>query len=231
MTVDIAARRAALSRSQLFQALQPAELDAVLAQAIVRRIPRNSIILRQGDASRGAHVIVSGRVRIATNSEDGREVTLTVLGPGEVIGEMAMLDGEEVSADVTAIEDCELLAIDRARFLAMLRADSGLCLRLMAVLCRRLRRSNAAVEDLALHDLPGRLGRLLLRLAKDYGGRSARGVRIEVRLSQKDLATIIGGSREKVNKQLRQWEQAGVLAKEGGHLVILRPETLASAEE
>ncbi len=182
-TVDIAARRAALSRSALFHVLEPAELDSVLAQASVRRVARNELILRRGDPSSGANIVVSGRVRVGTISEDGREVALGVLGPGDVLGEMSVLDGEEVSADVTALEDCVLLFIERARFLRLLRGNSDMCLRLMAVLCRRLRRSNSAVEDLALLDLDARLARLLLRLAQDYGAAAPRGTRIEVMLS------------------------------------------------
>jgi CRP-like cAMP-binding protein len=229
-TVDLAARRAALSRSPLFQVLEPAELDTVLAQASVRRMPRNAVVMRRGDASPGAIIIVTGRIRIATTSEDGREVTLGVLGPSDVLGEMSLLDGEEVSADATALEDCTLLVIERGRFLRLLRSSSDLCLRLMAVLCRRLRRSNAALEDMALLDLPTRLGRLLLRLAKDYGSPGKNGTRIEVRLSQKDLSTIVGGSREKVNKQLRQWEQDGVLGKDSGRMTILRPDALVAPD-
>jgi CRP-like cAMP-binding protein len=229
-TVDLAARRAALGRSQLFQALQPDELDAVLAQASVRRITRNAVILRRGDTSLGALIIVTGRVRVSTMAEDGREVTLGVLGPGDVLGEMSVLDGEEISADATALEDCVLLAIERGRFLRLLRSSSDLCLRLMAVLCRRLRRSNATLEDMALLDLPTRLGRLLLRLAHDYGSRLPRGTRIDVRLSQKDLSTIVGGSREKVNRQLRQWEADGTIGKDAGRLVILRPDQLIAPD-
>lgn len=226
-TIDAAARRAALSRSAMFKVLEPAEIDAVLAQAAVRRIARNEVILRRGDPSTGANIVVSGRVRIGTISEDGREVTLGVLGPGDVIGEMSVLDGEDASADVTALEDCVLLFIERARFLRLLRGSADLCLRLMAVLCRRIRRVNATVEDMALLDLDARLARLLLRLANDYGAPAPRGTRIEVRLSQKDFGTLVGSSREKVNKQLREWEAEGVLGKEQGRMVILRAETLA----
>lgn len=228
-TIDVAARRAALSQSAMFRVLEPAEIDSVLAQAAVRRIGRNEAILRRGDPNSGANVIVSGRVRIGSMSEDGREVTLTVLGPGDVIGEMSVLDGEEVSADAIALEDCVLLFIERARFLRLLRGNADLCLRLLAVLCRRIRRSNATVEDMALLDLGTRLARLLLRLSQDYGAPAARGTRIEVRLSQKDLGTLVGSSREKVNKQLREWEAEGILGKDQGRMVILRPHVLAGA--
>ena len=226
-TLDATARRSALSRTQLFQSLQSSELDAVLARAVVRRIAKGEVILHRGDASPGMFVIVTGRVRVSVVSEDGKEATLGVLGPGEVLGEISLLDGEECSADVAAQEDCQLLMIERNQFLRLLRSNSELCLHLMAVLSRRLRRSNAILEDIALLDLPSRLGRLLLRLAEDCGVAAGRGTRIEVKLSQKDLGTLIGCSREKVNKQLRQWEQGGVLGKDGGRIVILQPRVLA----
>jgi CRP/FNR family transcriptional regulator, cyclic AMP receptor protein len=226
--IDAAARRSALSRTQLFQSLPPAEIDAISARVAVRRVARNEVVLRRGDANGGMVVIMSGRVRISVVSEDGKEATLGVLGGGEVLGEMSLLDGEPCSADVTAQEDCVLLVIERGQFLALLRANSGLCLHLMTMLTKRLRRANSALEDMALLDLPTRLGRLLARLASDYGVPVRSGTRIEVRLSQKDLSTLVGASREKVNKQIRQWEEEGVLSKDGGRMVIADARALPS---
>jgi CRP-like cAMP-binding protein len=224
------ARRAVLSRSLLFQKMTPEELDAVLARTLVRRIARGELILRRGDPSVGMFVIATGRVRVSLVSEDGKEVTLGVLGPGETLGEMSLLDGEPCSADATAQEDCVLLVIERSQFLRMLRANADLCLRLLAILTGRIRRSNAALEDIALLDLPTRLGRLLLRLARDYGVPEGSGTRIEVKLSQKDLSTLVGSSREKVNKQLRQWEEDHVLGKNGARIVILQPGALGTLD-
>ena len=136
---DAEARRALLARTQLFASLPPTDLDAIAARAAVRRAARNDVILRRGDPNAGMVVIMSGRVRISLVSEDGKEVTLTVLGSGDVLGEMSLLDGEPVSADVTAQEDCVLLVIDRAQFLTLLRGSSDICLHLMALLSRRLR--------------------------------------------------------------------------------------------
>jgi CRP-like cAMP-binding protein len=184
--------------------------------------------MRRGDANSGMVVIVSGRVRISVVSEDGKEATLNVLGANEVLGEMSLLDGEPCSADVTAQEDCTLLVIERGQFLALLRASSGLCLHLMAMLCKRLRQTNSALEDMALLDLPTRLGRLLARLAADYGVPVRAGTRIEVKLSQKDLSTLVGASREKVNRQIRQWEEEGVLARDSGRMVIADARALPS---
>jgi CRP/FNR family transcriptional regulator, cyclic AMP receptor protein len=96
------------------------------------------------------------------------------------------------------------------------------------MLTKRLRRANSALEDMALLDLPTRLGRLLARLASDYGVPVRSGTRIEVRLSQKDLSTLVGASREKVNKQIRQWEEEGVLSKDSGRMVIADARALPS---
>ena len=228
-TMDAAARRAALLRTQLFQSLRPEDLDAILARVAVRRVPRGEVLLRRGDPNTGMIMIASGRVRISVVSEDGKEVALSVLGPGEVLGEMSLLDGEDCSADATAQEDCVLLVIERNQFLRLLRSSPDLCLQLMAMLTRRLRRANEKLEDIALLDLPTRLGRLLTRLASQYGVPARTGTRIEVRLSQKDLSTLVGASREKVNKQLRQWEEDGVLGKDSGRMVILNAAALPSA--
>ncbi len=229
-TMDPAARRAALARTELFQSLQPADLDAVLTRAAIRRVARNDVILRRGDDNATMVVIVSGRVRISITSEEGKEATLAILGPGEVLGDMSLLDGEPVSADVTAQEDCALLVIERGQFLRLLRANSELCLHLIAVLTRRLRRSNTTFEDMALLDLPARLGRLLGRLASQYGVPVRTGTRIEVKLSQKDLSTLVGASREKVNKQLRQWEEERVLGKDSGRIVVMNAGALPSLD-
>jgi CRP/FNR family cyclic AMP-dependent transcriptional regulator len=219
-TIDNSARRAVLAKTRIFHSLSPEEMDAVLQRTVVRRVRRNDVIMRRGDRNGGMVVIMSGRVRIGVVSEDGKEATLSVLGANEVLGEMSLLDGEPCSADVTAQEDCVLLVIDRSQFLALLRANSGLCLHLLALLSKRLRQTNSALEDMALLDLPTRLGRLLVRLAGDYGVAVRTGTRIEVKLSQKDLSTLVGASREKVNKQIRQWEEEGVLTKDSGRMVI-----------
>lgn len=224
---DIQARRGALTRAELFRSLQEPDINSILARAVVKRVARGAPILRRGDPNSGMVIVMSGRVRVSVVSEDGKEVTLTVLGHGEALGEMSLLDGEPSSADVTAHEDCVLLVIERGHFLNLLRQNNSLCLHLMTILTRRLRRANAALEDMALLDLPTRLGRVLAKLASDYGVPVKSGTRIEVKLSQKDLGTLVGASREKVNKQLRQWEEDGVLGRDSGRMVVVDPQALA----
>ena len=233
MDADIGpdARMAALKSSAIFQSLQPDDLKAVLAHAVLRQYPRGTAVLRKGDPGRGMLLIMRGQMRISSMLEDGREVTLGVVGPGEAIGEMSLLDGQERSADVTALDDCAALVMERGQFLRLLRGSPDLCLSLIEMLSQRLRQANTAIEDIALLDLSARLGKLLLRLARDCGAPAVGGgVRIELKLSQKDLSTLVGASREKVNRQLRQWEEGGILSKERGYLVIRQPAALLNAE-
>jgi len=223
------AHRAALLASDLFRTMSACEIDAVLARASVRHVAAGETILHRGDKSAGLIVILSGRLRISVVSPEGGEVTLGVLGPGEVLGEISMLDGRERSADAQTMEAAALLVVDRAHILDVLRRDADLCLRLMAVLCRRLRQANETVEDIALLDLQSRVARVLARLAREFGTPVKGGIRIGPKLSQKDIAMLVGASREKVNRELRALEQAGSIAKQDGHLLIVRPRDLEQA--
>jgi len=174
-------------------------------------------------------VILQGRMRVSITTAEGHEISLTVLGPGDVVGEIALLDGGERSADVTAIDQGVLLTIHRGDFLPLLLDNASLRLRLMKVLCERLREAVRSVEEFATLSLSARLGRLLTRLAADYGSRVGGGLRLGVRLSQKDLGSLIGASREKVNRQIRVWEQGGVLMHDRGYLIICKPDILAAS--
>ena len=227
----LAARREALRGAALFSVLTEEELDAVLARASMQRFRPGETILRQGDPGVSMMVVVQGRVRLSVASPEGQEVSLGVLGPGEVLGEMALLDGGERSTGAVGASDGVLLVIPRGDFMPLLEQSAGLCLRLMRVLCGRLRRANAAAEEMATLDVAGRLGRVLLRLAEGWGARETGALRVPLRLSQKDLGTMIGASREKVNRALRHWEDAGALARVDGYWVIRRPDELACARD
>jgi CRP-like cAMP-binding protein len=224
--LDRDAKRAALLSSPLFEAMKPEELDEVLRLAFERRVPRNASIVQKGDEGSSMMAVLSGRVRVSSVSAEGKEITLTEIHPGGVFGEFALLDGKPRSADCTAIEETTLLVLERRNFLPFLRRNEDLCLHLLAVLCQKLRNTTMALEELALFDLPARLARLLLKLADDYGKQSKQGMRIEVKMSQRDLSNLVASSRESVNKQLRVWREDGVVDIDGGYIVLRRPEEL-----
>jgi CRP-like cAMP-binding protein len=220
------AKRAALTASPLFQAMKPGELDEILKLSSEKAWPRGATIFQKGDEGSSMMAVLSGRVRISAVSSDGREVTLNVISPGEIFGEIALLDAKPRSADATAIEQTTLLVVERRQFLPFLRQNDDLYLRLLAVLCDRLRRTSLALEGIALFDLPARLARLLLKLAEDYGRPCAGGTRVDMKLSQRDLSTLVASSRESVNKQLRIWRDEGVVSLDAGYLVLRRPAAL-----
>ena len=220
------AKREALRASPLFLAMKPDELDEILKFASEKRFRRGQMIFQRGDNGSALMAVLRGRVRISSVSSDGKEVTLNVINPGEIFGEIALLDGEPRSADANAIEDTLLLVVERRHFLPFLQQNGDLYLRLLAVLCSRLRRTSMALEEIALFDLPVRLARVLLKLAEDYGRSASHGTRIDLKLSQRDLSNLVAASRESVNKQLRTWRESGAVDMEDGFLVLRQPDEL-----
>ena len=219
-------RRGALLSSSLFRAMQPGEIDSILRLATERRYRKGQTIFQKGDAGSSMMAVLGGRVRIGAISLEGKEITLNMIDAGEVFGEIALLDGKLRSADAVAIEDTVLLVIERRNFVPYLEGDKGLALRLLSVLCERLRQTSDTLGDFVMFDLPVRLGRTLVKLAHDYGRPVGLGIRIGIKLSQSDLSRLVASSRESVNKQMRAWEDEGLVIKESGLLVISRPEVL-----
>ncbi len=221
-----AAKRDVLAATPLFASLARDDLTVLADLATERHVRRDAAVVRRGDPDCSLLVLVHGRLRAGSVSADGREVTLGVMGAGTVLGEVALLDGRPRSLDVTAMVDSTLLALERRDFLPFLQARSALMLRVMTLLCDRLRRASKAFEDVALAPLSARLARLLLDLADEHGAPAPAGVRIRLRVSQRDMSAQVAATRERVNKQLRQWHEAGVLGEQDGDLVLRRPAEL-----
>lgn len=219
-------KRAALLASPLFEAMQPEEIEAVLQMATERRVRRGQMIVQKGDEGSSMMAVLRGRVRISAVSADGKEVTLNVIDAGDIFGELSLLDGKPRSADAVAIEDTLLLVLERRHLLPFLKSKPDLMLRLLAVMCERLRRTSVALEEIALFELPVRLARVLAQLADDYGRPAATGTRIDFKLSQRDLSTLVASSRESVNKQLRAWQKDGLLDLDAGYIVLRQPTVL-----
>lgn len=219
-------RRTALRTSPLFQAMQPEELDAILEFATERRYRRGQMVFQRGDSGSAMMAVLGGRVRISAVNAEGKEITLNVINPGQVFGEIALLDGQSRSAAATATEETTLLIVERRHFLPFLASNQNLTSRLLAVLCERLRSTSIALEQIALFDLEARLARLILKLAADYGRIIEGGTRIELKLSQRDISNLVAASRESVNKQLGEWRDGGVLTFDGGYIVLHRMQEL-----
>lgn len=230
-TLSRAARRDVLAATPLFHSLAREDLEALADLAAERRAPRGTVVMRQGDDGASMMVLVSGRLRAGATSADGREATISLFEPGSVLGEIALLDGGRRSLDITAMADSMLLVIERRDFLPFLRARPELMLRLLVLLCGRLRQASTALEELALSPLSVRLARLLLSLAASHGASTPEGTRIRLRLSQRELGAQVAATRESVNKQIRQWEEAGLLGEQDGQMVVRRPDALRAVAD
>jgi CRP/FNR family transcriptional regulator, cyclic AMP receptor protein len=219
-------KRDLLKRHFLFREFTPAELDELLAYARVERFRAHATVLLKGAPGTGMMAVLKGEIRISAPGADGREVVFNTLGPGDIFGEVALLDGGERSADATAVADTEVLVIERRDFLPFLERHPPVATKLLVALCAKLRRTTEQVEDLALLDLPARLAKKLLSLAGAQGRATSQGLRIDTKLSQGDLAKQLATSRETVNKQLARWQREGVLRLDDGAITVLDSEAL-----
>jgi CRP-like cAMP-binding protein len=231
--IDRSVKRDALLGSPFFQSMRPEEIDEIIGFATERRYTRGTTIFNKGDPGTSMMAVLAGRCRAGNVSSEGKEVTLNVMGPGEIIGEIALLDGKPRSADVVAIEDTTVMVVERRNFLPFVMRSETMVERLLVVLCDRLRRTSIALEEIALFDLPARLARLLLKLAGDYGRKlpDEQGIRIDIKMSQRDLSTLVASSRESVNKQLRIWREAGIIDLVENHLIIRNSRALRALFE
>ena len=219
--------RAVLAQHDLLQRLPNDALDRLARVATVRTYKTGQSIFMRGDPGESMMVVVSGRIRISRTSYDGREVVLAVFGPGEVLGEIAMIDGGERTADAAALERVDLLILHRRDFHAFLLEHPAVAIELLVLVCRRLRDTDDQLEDLNFLPLRTRLAKRLVDLAEHFGNETDDGgVRIGIPMSQQFLANMIGTSREAVNKQLRSWEEDGIIALGNRTVTIVDPDAL-----
>jgi CRP/FNR family transcriptional regulator, cyclic AMP receptor protein len=204
----------ALARVWIFQGLSQEELAHLsgLAQTKIYK-PRETIV-EKGDSATEFFVLLRGRAKVGAPGADGSHAAINVMGPGEVFGEIAILDGQPRSATVTTLEECEMAVVNKAGFNNLLTASPSIAVKLLNVLAGRVRELTTRIEDRSFLDVPARLAKQLLWLAKNHGVESGPAVRIDLRLSQQELGDLVGATRESVNKQLREWTRTGILKQE-----------------
>jgi len=213
-------KRRLLEDHPLFGRLESEELDRLLPFLRVARYPRRAVLFHKGDPGTNMMVVLRGRVKVCTQSEDGKEVVHNLFSPGEVFGEIALLDGGDRTTDAVTLDASELLVLERRDFIPFLRDHPDAALRLMEVLCQKLRQTSQRLEEALFLEGPSRLAKRLVHLAETNGTRVADGIRIDLHLSQQDLGNIVGMSRESMNKHLRYWREEGLIRIEDGHYVI-----------
>ncbi len=223
VTTATAPRRApSLEHVSLFNGLAVEDLNELAAVIRRRTFRAGEIIFYREDPGEVLYVIREGTVRIFLTSPEGQEIVLAVLGPGEYFGELALLDGQPRSASAIAVEAVEAYSLQRADFISTVLHHPRIAVQVMNVLSRRLRQTDAMIEDLLFLDVHGRVAKKLLELAETHGARTQEGVRIEMRLTQSELAALVGASRESVNKVLGYFVDKRFISIEKRKITVLR---------
>jgi CRP/FNR family cyclic AMP-dependent transcriptional regulator len=216
-----------LKQTALFAGINEAELQAIARYIVPRTFKQGEIIFYEGDPGRFLYLVKSGQVRIFINGLDGSETSVILFGkPGDIFGELAVIDGLTRSASAVALGKTVLYTMSRENFRQQMRFHPQLALNFMKVLSQRVRYNTRQMDSLATLGVPQRLARKLLELAQDYGRVQSQGVRIDMSLTQTNLASLIGATRESTNKSLRQFHKRGLIRLENGRINILDPDAL-----
>jgi CRP/FNR family transcriptional regulator, cyclic AMP receptor protein len=211
-------RRQLLSKHLLISTMPERALDELVKFSTVARFEQHRNIFSKGEPGDCLYGILSGRVRIYSISPEGHEITLNVMEAGDLFGEIAILDRRTRTASASAMESTDLLRIHRDHFLPYLKANPDLILRMLSLVCDRLRWASSTIEDAAFLSMPARLAKRLLFLADHHHKPEQRDITVPV--SQHDLAKLVGASRETVNKQLALWRSSGILDTARSAIVI-----------
>ena len=203
----------------LFADLEADELERFSRVAVPRSFPAGTRVFHEGDRSDACYIVREGSFRVTREHSDGRAITLATLGPGEVFGELAMLDGDLRSASAEALTDGELLALPATDVKGLLTRHPEIALKLVAALVRRLREANERISRQSFQTVPSRVAGVLTQLAAET--RSGEGGEVTIRMNQADLAQLAGTSRESVSRFLADLERAGVVRSGRGRVTIV----------
>lgn len=215
-----------LATIPLFANLPERTLRHLATDLTLRYFAQGDTIFHEGDPGEVLYLVKAGQVRIFVHG-NGQETSVILFGrPGDIFGELAIVDGLPRSANATAMINTWVYTLDREQFRAHMRRSPQLALNFMKLLTVRVRYNTKQMNSLASQSIPGRLAHLLLRLAQDYGEAEARGVFINANLNDSDLASLIGASRESTNKTLSIFRRQDLICKDNGRIIITDPDAL-----
>ena len=200
-----------LRSCMLFSGLTDDERTALVARAPTRTFAPGETVFLMGSRGDSMMAVLGGSVRISVSSPDGKELTLAIVQRDEIFGEIALLDRKERTADATAMTACKLAILDRREIQSFLEAHPAALLRIVDMLCARLRRTDQQLAELALLPVPVRLAKALLRVATT----------VPIQLSQRELGALVGATRESINKCLRGWQSDGLVRMKKAFITIV----------
>lgn len=214
-------------KAPLFTALDEAAALSLRTSMDSVKISKGGILFKEGDSGEHVYVIVEGKLKLGTSSGDGRENLLSILGPGEMFGELSLFDPGPRTSTATAVTDARLLSLGHDKLIPWLRDNPDVSLQLLSRLAQRLRRTNEAVGDLVFSDVPGRVAKALIDLGERFGKQTPEGLFVHHDLTQEELAQLVGASRETVNKALADFAGRGWLRLDGRAVLITDLERLS----
>jgi CRP-like cAMP-binding protein len=218
-------RQKLLREHPLFSGLPAEIIERLSSYAVMKDVKRGTTIFTKGEPGNSLFAVCEGSVKMTRPSADGKDAVFNLISEA-IFGEIALLDGRTRTADAVAATDCQLMVIDRRDFLPLLRSQQELAIKIIDVLCARLRRTSEQVEDIMFLDLPGRLAKALLRLTDEVSPKDRK-----LSMTQGEIGEIIGMSRESTNKQLRDWQDRKWIKLERGGILVLQPDALQAIAE
>ena len=221
-----------LESSALFSGLERSALDGLARYSRLKTLEQNEKLFEQGDNSDGCYAILEGVLKVSAPSSDGHEALLAMLGAGDVIGEMGLIDAEPRSATATALKPCSLAFLASRDFIHAADASPAIYVHMLKILSSRLRASNEAATMQQLLPLRGRLARIFLRLAEGFG-EPLEGGRILIRqkITQAELGRMTGSARENANRQIKEWTREGLISRISSYYCIENTEKLRQLTE
>ena len=204
----------------LFAGLEDEDLESLIAAANRRKYPKDGVIFFENDVGDALFMILSGRVKVTILSDDGREIILAMLSDANFFGEMSLLDNEPRSATAIALQETEMVVLHQRDFLSIVEKRPRVLINLLSVLSSRLRKANQQIGNLALHDVYGRVARILLEMASEDGTRQADGRVTFRRPTHQEIANMIGATRETVSRMISDLHRQGYIEIAGKNVII-----------
>jgi len=225
--VTKAADESVIRSAPLFSALNDEEAASLRASMTQVKVSKGHTLFKEGDEGDRLYVVLEGKLKLGTTSIDGRENLLSILGPGEMFGELSLFDPEPRTATATAVTDAKLLALAHDQVIGLITRHPQASLELLRRLAQRLRKSNEILADLVFADVPGRVAKAIIDLGARFGQQKDDGLHVNHDLTQEELAQLVGASRETVNKALADFASRGWVRLEPRAVVVLDYERIA----
>jgi len=212
--------KSVILNSPMFQGMAEEETEALTSRLTEIDLTRGDVLFREGEQGDRLYIVGSGKIKLGRRAADGRENLLAILGPGEMLGELTLFDPGSRTATATAVADTTVYELNHADLTEWINSHPKVAMHLLNALAGRLRHTNDVMGDLVFSDVPGRVAKALLDLAKRFGEQSPEGLRVAHDLTQEELAQLVGASRETVNKALADFAARGWVLRDGRAIIL-----------